>query len=139
MPKRLSDGREIERSRGPLTGDEITVIRDMGTPHARAVEEIAARREAPIREAQANAHDEAVAAFDRTYTDVISDPALSQRAIDGYEAIARQAAAQGRAVDWNSELSRMGEAIRQHAGLPTSEERLRAETLRALRQSRGQK
>lgn len=108
---------------------------------AAELERIAARREREVEEqaSPTKAHDSALQHFDNQFADLIADPVLRVRAHQGYHQLTRQAAMAGRQVDWQGELTKMGNGIRQSVGRMSSDQVERSETLAEMASGRAHK
>src|SRR5690348_1206537 len=131
MPHRISDGKAVPQPAAEI-GEERA--RELQNPQLRAreeqLEESAKRRKAEVlREmgASTEAHDDAVRAFDAQFGDVTKNPFLLNEVGKEYQALIAEAGKTGRALDFYTELPKIGERVRQRAGLPTTQERDRHE------------
>lgn len=86
-----------------------------------------------------NAFEEAQKYFDETHPDLRAEPHLMQRVLRKYNARVHDAAQKRQVVDWGVELGKIGNEVRREVGLPESDERERLESLRMMREARGQK
>ncbi len=122
----------------PLTESEIEQLKDPErNPRNLELEKIAERNAERTHKAPEIRHEEAVKQFDYAYADVANNPVLLAHVVAERAQLIESAARNGETVDWAVELPKIGDKVRQKAGLPTGPEREHFEWIQEARQSRG--
>lgn len=133
-----STGQEVPLPATELTPERIRELRAAGkNPRNEAAEAIAQRHEERMQKQAAGAHDEAVSYFDEAYKDLTSQPTLLRDVVLERQRRINDAMEKRQSIDdWHSFYSQIGEDVRKRAGLPTSAERERIESLEMVRKAR---
>ena len=103
----------------------------------KALDEIRQHRES-LEKSPTEKHDSAVKHFDYSYRDLTRNPQLLRHVGEEYRMAVDEAAKKGEVIDWNQKLPEIGERVRKNAGMPSSVEIERTESLADMRRSRGQ-
>lgn len=124
------DETAFERKLKSLPADHPFVLR------AREMEKIRARAE--VEANPHGEHDEAIKNFDARFGNLQRFPHLMQRAKAGYMEISQKAAREKRLVNWDQELTELGDRLNREAGFLPHEERERRASLDERAAARGQ-